>query len=458
MMQIQFVQTQKRKFTKEDIRTVVNVAWPSALESFFIALAGMVDTYMVSGLDSAAVAAVGLTTQPKFIGLCLFNAMKIVLSSMVARRFGQKDRDKANSLLSMGLIYTIIGSIVVSIICVVFADRFMIWMGSQADTHDYAVTYFRIIMGGMIFNTIQLTINAALRGVGNTKIAMRTNVTANIVNVFGNYVLIEGRLGFPALGIAGAAIATVFGTVVACVMSILSVCKKDGYISLFYIVKKKLFFARDQLRSMGKLWGSEMAELLLVRVGFLLTAMLAAKLGTNPLAAHQVGMNVMNLSFSFGDGLSVAAVALIGRSLGEKRPEKAKTYGSICQLFGLAISVGLSVLYLLGGRWFYGLFFEEPEIVNYGVQIMQIMTLVVLVQVSQCVYTGSLRGAGDMVHVMIVGTISVSLIRPSISYLMAYVCELGIVGIWCGVLADQLVRLICNSARYRSGKWMKIKI
>ncbi|MBQ4563420.1 MAG: MATE family efflux transporter, partial [Lachnospiraceae bacterium] len=244
----------------------------------------------------------------------------------------------------------------------------------------------------------------------------------------------------------------------ACVMSILSVCKKDGYISLYYILKKKLFFARDQLKSMGKLWASEMGELLLVRVGFLLTAMLAAKLGTNQLAAHQVGMNVMSLSFSFGEGLSVAAVALIGRSLGEQKEEKAKMYGSICQTFGLSISIGLSILYLLGGRWFYSQFFAEPEIVEYGVQIMRVMTLVVLMQVSQCVYTGSLRGAGDMVHVMIVGTFSVSLIRPSVSYLMAYVCELGIMGIWCGVLADQFTRLICNRARYKSGKWMKIKI
>jgi Na+-driven multidrug efflux pump len=113
---------------------------------------------------------------------------------------------------------------------------------------------------------------------------------------------------------------------------------------------------------------------------------------------------------------------------------------------------------LLGGRWFYGLFFSEPEIVEYGVQIMRVMTLVVLMQVAQCVYTGSLRGAGDMVHVMIVGTISISFIRPSVSYLAAYVCDLGIMGIWCGVLADQFTRLVCNRARYKSGKWMKIKI
>ena len=458
MIGMEGTERKKMKFTKGDIRTVVKVAWPSALESFFIALAGMVDTYMVSGLDKAAVAAVGLTTQPKFIGLSLVMALKISISALVARRFGQKDQDKANAILSMGLIFTIVSSILISVLSVVYADSIMRLVGSQEDTHAYAVTYFRIIMGGMIFNAIQITINAALRGTGNTKIAMRTNVTANIVNVLGNYLLIEGHFGFPALGITGAAVATVFGTVVACGMSIASVCKKDGYISLYYIVKNKLIVARDQIGTMCKLGFSELGELLLVRVGFLLTALLAAKLGTDAMAAHQVGLNVMSLSFSFGDGLAVAAVALIGRSLGEKKPDRAKQYGNVCLTFGLGISIVLAVLFLTFGRPFYELFFVEELIVDIGVKLMNMMSIIVLMQVAQCVLTGSLRGAGDMIHVMIVGAVSVSVMRPAVSYLCAYPLELGIIGIWCGVLADQMLRLILNGKRYQSGKWMKIKI
>ena len=93
-----------------------------------------------------------------------------------------------------------------------------------------------------------------------------------------------------------------------------------------------------------------------------------------------------------------------------------------------------------------------------GVKLMNMMSIIVLMQVSQCVLTGSLRGAGDMIHVMIVGAVSVSVMRPAVSYLCAYPIGWGIVGIWCGVLADQMLRLILNGKRYQSGKWMKIKI
>lgn len=457
-MSVQSAEQKKRRFDKRDIRKVVSVAWPSALESFFVALAGIVDTYMVSNLSFASVSAVGLTTQPKFVGLAPFLALKIAISALVARRFGQGEKKKANNILVMGLIFTIVGSLIVSTVSVIFADPIIRFVGSEADTHEQAVIYFRIIMGGMIFNTIQLTINASLRGVGNTKIAMRTNVTANVVNVIGNYLLIEGNLGFPALGVAGAAIATVFGTMVACIMSIVSVCRKESFVSLYYIVKNKVGVALDELKGMVKLIGSEFAEQIFIRTGFLLTAMFAANLGTEAFAAHQLGSNLMSISFSFGDGLSVAAVALIGRSLGENKPEQAKRYGNICLTFAMCISVCLAVIYLLGGRPLYEAFFDEPQVVNYGMQIMMVMIFIVMFQLAQVVFTGCLRGAGDMLYVMVIGAVAIAFFRPASSYLLAYVCDWGLMGIWGGILVDQSIRLTMTSIRYRSGKWTKIKI
>ena len=92
----------------------------------------------------------------------------------------------------------------------------------------------------MFFNCMQISINSMQRGAGNTKITMRTNITSNTINIIGNYLLIGGNLGFPALGIRGAAIATVFGTVVSFTMSIISIMKKDFFISIPYIIKNKI--------------------------------------------------------------------------------------------------------------------------------------------------------------------------------------------------------------------------
>ena len=447
-----------KKYSKEHVRITIDMAWPAILESFFVAFAGLIDSLMVSSLGSYAVAAIGLTTQPKFVGLSLFFAVNVAVSALVARRRGEDRQDEANRVLNTSIILVVASAILLSILFVLFADPIMKICGSTIETHDTAVTYFRIIMGGMIFNCIQMCVNSAQRGAGNTKITMRTNITSNTINIIGNYLLIEGHFGFPALGIHGAAIATVFGTVVACVMSIISIMNPQGFISIPYIIKNRIRPMMNTFANIVKVGYSVFFEQLLMRVGFMMTAVMAANQGTNAMAAHQVGMNIMGLTFSFGDGLQAAAVALIGRSLGQGDAELAKEYGGICKRLGGIISFALSITYLLGARALMRLFFVEEDIISIGVQIMYVIIFIVLFQVSQVIYMGCLRGAGDTAYTAMASMVSVTLIRTAGSYIFGYMLGWGIFGIWLGVLADQISRFIFASVRFKAGKWVQIKI
>ncbi|MCM1183170.1 MAG: MATE family efflux transporter [Roseburia sp.] len=440
------------------VKEALRMAWPAVCESFFVALAGMIDSLMVSSIGSYAVAAVGLTTQPKFMGLALFIAMNVSISALVARRRGEQKKDEANQILLTAIWFILAAVVVVSVLCVVFANQIIRFCGSAEDTHDTAVIYFRIIMGGMVFNVVSMGINAAQRGSGNTIIAMKTNIISNLVNIIGNYLLINGHFGFPALGIHGAAIATVFGTVIACIMSIRSLFKKDNFVSLPYIVRNRIKGSLGTLGHIVKVGYSVFIEQVLMRIGFMSTAMMAAGMGTDAMAAHQVGMNILGLTFSFGDGMQVAAVALIGRSLGEGSPDKAKEYGKVCRRIGLCISIALAVIYFFGGETLYRLFFEEDNIVAYGVQIIRVIIVIVLFQVSQVIYMGCLRGAGDTTYTAIASTISVTVIRTGFSYLCGILLAWGIPGIWLGILADQMSRFLFASIRFKTGKWTGIKI
>ncbi len=447
-----------KKFDKSMVKETVNIAWPAVIESFFTAFVGLVDSYMVSGLGSNAVAAVGLTTQPKFMGLSMFFAINVALSALVARRKGEGRKDDANNILVSGFLFILLAAAVISTVLVIFAGDIIRFCGSNSDTHDPATAYFKIVMGGMIFNCIQMGINSAQRGAGNTKITMRTNLTSNTVNIIFNYLLIGGKLGFPALGVRGAALATVLGTVVASIMSFASLFQKDCFVSIPYIVKNKIKPSLNAFRSLIKVGYSVFFEQLLMRVGFMATSIMAAKLGTAPMAAHQVGMNIMGLSFSFGDGLQATAVALIGRSLGEGDEDLAKEYGRTCRVLGLIISFVLACGYFFGGHALMSAFFEEPEIVKIGVDITRIIIIVVIFQVSQVIYMGCLRGAGDTGYTAFASIISVTIIRTAFSYLCGYMLGFGINGVWMGILADQVSRFIFGSVRFKQGKWTKIKI
>ena len=443
---------------KDTFKSAFSIAWPAILESFFVAFVGLVDSFMVSSLGSNAVAAVGLTTQPKFLGLSLFFATNVAVSALVARRKGEQRRDSANNIALTAFIFVIFADIVISTLLTVFASPIMHLCGSEPEPHDDAVLYYQIIMGGMIFNCLQMIICAAQRGSGYTKITLRTHLASNIVNVIFNYLLIGGNFGFPALGIKGAALATVLGTVVACIMSFASVMNKDRFISIPYIIKEKIRPSLTAAKNLLRIGYSIFFEQILMRIGFMTTAIIAADCGTNAMAAHQVGMNIMGLSFSFGDGLQAAAVALIGQSLGAKEPQKAKEYGKTCQFMGFCISLCLAIIYFFGARPLYSLFFKEEVIIGYGVQIMQIIIITCIFQISQVIYTGCLRGAGDTLYTAVSSTINVTIIRSGVAYACCYLFNLGIAGVWLGILADQIGRLVMSYIRFKKGQWVKVKI
>ena len=439
-------------------KKAISVAWPAMTESFFVTLAGMIDTMMVAGLGSYAVAAVGLTNQPKFIGLTIFFGINVAVSALIARRRGENRRESAHEILLTATALTILLCAVITVLFVVFAPQIMEMAGSNEDTHEAAVEYFQIIMGGMFFNVLTMIINAAQRGSGNTRISMTTNLTSSVVNVIFNYLLIGGHLGFPAMGIRGAAIATVLGTVVSAGMAVHSLFRKSSYVRIPDMIRQKIRITRESLKSIWGLTYTSSLENIAMRIGFLATALLAARLGTDEFAAHNIGMNLLGLGFSFADGMQVAAVALTGRALGEGNKEEAKAYGGICQRIGFLISVVLALLLLVGGRWYYSLYFTEAYILDMGVIITRYVMFIVLLQISQIIYTGCLRAAGDVKYTLAGALISVTLIRTAVTVLLVLVFNLGLHGIWLGVMSDQLSRFTLMRMRFRKGKWVDIRI
>lgn len=435
------------------LKTTLQLAWPSILEQFLVSLVAMVDTVMVGTLGPSAIAAVGLTTQPKYIGLALFMSLNVAVSAVVARRCGERDKDGANRVMTQSLLLTVGLTVVVSILCVLFADPVISLAGSQPDTHADAVAYFKIIMGGLGFTTISMVICAAQRGAGNMKIAMVTNIVSNGVNIVFNYLLIGGNLGFPKLGVSGAAIATVIGSVFACIISIVSIARPGRFLNFHGL--SHLRFDRRTLSSLWKVGSGTLLEQLFLRFGFFIYAVIAANLGTLAFAAHQVGMNIMNLAFALGDGLSAAAITLVGKSLGERRPDMAKIYGGICQRIGFLFSVALSVILITLHVQIFQLFSNEQGVLDYSAMIMYMLSIIVLLQIAHVIYSGCLRGGGDTVYVAFISLISVAIIRPLFGYICAYPLGLGLFGAWLGIAIDQALRFLFTWLRFRGGRWMK---
>ena len=439
--------------TKTPLRNCLNIAMPAVVESVLISFLGMVDIWMVSGLGSGAVAAVGLTNQPRLMIMTIFFALSVSCSAIVARRSGEGDRKSANVTMVTALIISVIVFVLVALITCIFAGQIMTLCGTQPDTHSDATSYFRIIMAGLIFTVVSLIINACQRGIGNTKIALVTNVVANLVNIFFNYLLIEGHFGFPALGVTGAAIATVLGSVAGCIVSVAVIFRKDGFISIPYILKEKIRLTKDGIKKLYPMASTLFLENVAQRVGLLVTAIITASLGTGPFAAHQVGMTYLNLAFAFGDGLQASSVALVGYSFGKNSIDSAKRYINLCIKIGLVIGIIISAVCFFFGKQLFMLYFTEPDLVEMGVIISRYFSAIVIIQLIQIICSGSLRGAGDVRFMMFSTILCVTVLQPFATWLFAIKFNMGISGIWLQILVIQAVRLVLVAGRIISGKW-----
>lgn len=441
--------------------TVLRMSWPSALEQLLVALMGIVDMVMVSGIGTFAISAVGITNQPKFLFMAPMMALNIGVTAVVARRKGAGNFEGARRtvkqclLLGVGLCAVLMGAAVLS------ARPILKLAGAQPDYIEYAMTYFRIIMCGQFFGCLGMIINAAQRGYGNTRIALISSTTANVVNVLFNYLLINGVWVFPKLGVTGAAIATALGSFVAFLMALISVLKphtQEQDETLTILCSSSWRPEKETLSSVARVSAPALVEQLFARFGFFTYVSIVARLGTVLYATHQICMQLVSIAFSFGDGLGIGGTALVGQSLGAERPDMAMMYGKIAQRCALMIGVCLGVVFVLFRGQLIGMFSRDAEVIARGMSIMYIVSFACLIQTQQTVLLGCLRGAGDSRFVAIISFVSIAVVRPLSAYLLCYTAGLGLIGAWLGYLIDQTLRLTFGLTRFNRGKWAKIRL
>ena len=441
---------------KELYGTFLRLAWPSVIEAVLIGLVGVVDTLMVASLGDAAIAAVGITQQPKFVLMCFLFALNVGITAVVARRKGEENREGANHATRNGLLVGLVLVILLAFSGYRFAEPFLRLAGAKDDYIADAVVYFRIISISVIFQCLNGSINAAQKGSGNTRISMISNVAGNIVNIIFNYLLINGIGPFPRLEVRGAALATALGALVSFLVSLSRLFQKKNYISFF--CKAPWRPDKKVLGPMVKVAGSALVEQLCMRAGFFIFNRIVADLNTLAYATHIACMNFLGLSFCCGDGFQVASTALAGQSLGAKRPDKAVIYCNIGQRVVFFVAVILSILMITLRRQIIGLYSSTPQVVEMGSRILLFIAVITYIQTAQVIFTGCLRGAGDTRFTAITAIVSVGLVRPIFGYLLTYPLGMGLYGAWIAIFLDQLCRLVMNYGRIHKRKWLEIKL
>lgn len=441
---------------------IVKIAGPVFLELLMGTLFGMVDMMMLgrSGDDAttaASIAAVGVTNQLIFLGLSLVQSLNVGGTTMVARYIGAKREDRIESVVKHVIILTqLLLVLPIVYIGVGMTGSAMKFFGAQQDTIQIGSGYFRVVSLGFIFQSFNFAIFAALRGAGDTKTPMKINIFANLLNVFGNAVLIYGLLGFPRLGILGAGISTSLSYVVASILLIRVILNEKNIVHIK--IKNKFKFDKDIIYNLVKIGLPASLEQIAMRIGILTFTRIVASLGTAAYATHQICINILNLSFTPGQAFGISASTLAGRSLGAEEPNKAEQYIKSCGKIGAVIAALMGLVFFFFGNFLASLYTSNKEVVFEAARVLKLVAFIQPFQCSQLIIAGGLRGAGDTVWTLVSTFIGILVIRLILAYTFVVKMGMGLSGAWLAVLIDQSIRWVLILIRFRTGKWKYITI
>lgn len=415
---------------------------PSMLESLVTTFTAIIDSKMVSSFGITAIAAVSVTNQPRLLALSIFFAINTVTSSLVAKYLGENNRDAANEIFVAVIKVVIVLSILISVMLVIFAKPILIAFANQPDTLNDSVIYFQIVMGGMIFNTIDMAIDATFIGCGKTNITFLSNLISCTVNVIFNYLLIEGRCGFPALGVKGAAIATVIGYFVAMAYCITRIFNKKNYINIQYCAEHKFRTSKESYGEINRLSKNAFVERLSSRLSLFIIGAIVARIGSFQMAVYAICIHLMNINFALGTGVQTAGVALIGRSYGSKDIEAIKTYKDAIVKVTIISSIIFALTIILSRGWYVGLFSKEEVFIKMGEISCIIVGLITIFQSLKFAYVGCLIGLGDMKAVMYASIFSFSMINIVLLVIIILIFKRGVYGVWIASLVAQIIQCL----------------
>lgn len=441
--------------TKQNKRLFISIILPVLCEAVVGSLFNLVDGMMIGHIPNSttAVAAIGLCGPAINLVICVSNAFFIGTTATVAWCIGANDKELARHTAWQTVTISILVSLLFSTLSVFGAHAIMNFVCGGEEAYELAVIYYRITAYGFFFQILTINITAMFRGIGVTKIPLLYNLGSSLLNVGLNYVMIFGKFGIPAMGVAGAAWATTIAKICAFVAATLFLLLKKSDIRWkkgTKLIPQRLIHSR-----MLPIGITAAFEQLFLQSGAVLTSKIISILPTSQIAANQIVSNIEALAWSSGNAGGTTLTTLFGRCMGEGNEKKARSFLRYSLSFELMFAFCEMVLFLTCGKLIGIIFSNDTSIYGDITRLLMLSSISLPFINAHSSISGALRGTGETKAPLIAGLISLWVFRVGLGYLLIHVLGLGIYAYrWC-LTADQGIRLLLMFFFYRRGHWTK---
>lgn len=439
------------KLISSDTKKVFSLAIPAALKHLVDILQILIDMLMVGMVSVYALAAVGMSMQFMMVINVLMTLYVVGGNALISRFIGEGRKKRASSLLySLGIFATLL-SIFVSVLVYIFAENMYLLMGAEAEVVVQGALYFKILALGFVVIFIDTLLYNALSAAGDTKSSLYIKLFSAGLNAFLNYIFIFGHFGFPALGIEGAAIATVIAYTFNVIAYFFLLKLPHSKLKLIPIIRVK-----DMIRAYYIGWSAAL-ERGISSLSFLVFVSIITAYGTAELAGYQVGLRIEGIAFMPGFGFSIAAMALVGMNLGAKNKEKAYNMGIISGRVAYVFMGSVGVLLILFPEFLVSFFTQDAQTIKVASFYLILVGLAQIPLAITFVYSAALRGAGATKTTLKINVASLWIFRVIPSYI-AYKTGFGIIAIFVIMNVETLLKGLMYYYIYQKRTWLDTKV
>jgi len=421
----------------------LRIGLPAALEGVLMIFLSNADIIMVGTLGAGAIAAVSIFTQPRMILLTVARSVAAAVTILIAERFGQDRHDTYGDILKKTIVLVVVFLGLAHIVFFIHLDSILIWMGAQQDYLSDAMIYGLWTLPAVFITSMTTLMQAVMFGRGESMRVLSINIQGNVVNVILNALLIFGLGPFPQLGVLGAALGTIGGTL------------WSFYLTLRVLYAWGIFaqgnyrLTRVYLREFLSVFGGIFSEQGFERIGMVVYTRMVAELGTIPYAVHSIAMNFCDFYYNFCNGMGKTSTVLAGHNRDQNKTDEWRRYLWTGMRWSLIFSIVAFLLTYVFRAEIFGIYAHDPELFPLGSLIIAYVAVVSFPEAYQMVCAGILRASGKTTQVAAYSFISITVLRPIITYVFLYELHMGLEGAWLSLALDQSMRATCAAVLLR---------
>ena len=431
---------------------LLQLASPIMLQQFIFSSLGMVDTMMIGQLGDTAVAAVGIANQVFFLVTLLYFGVTSGSAIFTAQYWGQKDIPRINQVLGLSLVISLAGGGIFAVAALVApakimsiytADPLVIWQGSE---------YLRVIALSYFLTAISYSYSAILRSIEQVHLPMIVSLVALSLNTFLNYGLILGNFGLPALGVTGAALATLIARLVETLLTLILIYSRK--LPLAARLQELFLWDRIPFRKFFHTTLPVIITEIVWSLGSTTYNAIYAHISTESIAAYNIAITLDRLVFVVFIGLAHACAIMIGNQIGAGKTETASIYGKKFILIGLLGATISGFLIFLIKNPILSLYKVTPLTLEFANRVLLVMIFSLPIRsLNLIVLIGILRSGGDTIYAMLIDAGIIWTVGVPIALLGAFILKLPVFWVYALAMVEEVTKLTLGLIRFFQGRW-----